>query len=259
MELECVINISEGRDLDVVRAIADGAGAACLDVHSDPHHDRSVLTLAGDGRDVEDAARAVAREAVARIDITDHDGVHPFRSALDVVPFVPWTDATLDDAIAARDRFVDWATDELGIACMTYGPERTLPQLRRAAPLGTTAVGAREPLVAYNLFVDADLDTARHVASAIREPGAIRALAFQLGNEVQVSCNLVAPFSYGPGDAFDAVAAHVPVRRAELVGLLPAAVLEVVPTERWTALDLAASRTIEARLREVRQAGPRPS
>jgi glutamate formiminotransferase len=257
VQLECVVNISEGRDLGLVERIAGAARAACLDVHSDAHHNRSVLTLAGDAGAVEEAARAVARATVESIDIAQHDGVHPFRGALDVVPFVPWTDATLDDAVAARDRFVDWATTELGITCMTYGPERSLPDLRRDAPLGTTAVGARPVLVAYNLWLDADLDTARTIANAIRTP-ALRTLPFQVGDQSQVSCNLIDPVSFGPAAAFDAVAAHAPVARAELVGLLPEAVLAAVPTERWSELDLGSSRTIEARLREVEQAGPRP-
>ncbi len=257
MQLECVINISEGGRVEVVAAIAAAADTTCIDVHSDAHHNRSVLTLAGAAADVEDAARAVARETVARIDITRHKGVHPYRGALDVVPFVPWTDATMDDAIDARDRFAEWAVEELDIHCLLYGPEMSLPELRRIAPIGTTAVGARPVLVAYNLWL-APTETvgdARAIAAEVRMPGKIRTLGLQVGDHAQVSCNLIDPFSYGPAAAFDAVAAHAEVVRAELVGLVPAAVLEVVPTERWQQLDLARSRTIETRLGEV-QAGP---
>jgi glutamate formiminotransferase/glutamate formiminotransferase/formiminotetrahydrofolate cyclodeaminase len=195
----------------------------------------------------------VATATVAAVDITTHDGVHPYRGALDVVPFVPWTDATLDDAVAARDRFAAWATDELGIACLLYGPERTLPELRSSAPLGTTAVGARPVLVAYNLWLAPGHDeaTARAIAAALRRPGTVRMLGFDVGGRAQVSCNLIDPLSYGPADAFDAVVARAEVERAELVGLLPAAVLAGVPTDRWERLDLGESRTIEARLGEV--------
>jgi glutamate formiminotransferase len=254
MQLECVINISEGRRVDVVRAVAAAAGDACIDVHSDGDHNRSVLTLAGDAAAVEDAARNVARQTVATVDITKHKGAHPYRGALDVVPFVPWTGATLDDALDARDRFAEWAVEELDLHCLLYGPEMSLPELRRIAPVGTTAVGARPPLVAYNLWIDTDVATAKAIAAAIRQP-ALRTLGLQVGDYAQVSCNLVDPLTLGPAAAFDAVAAHIAVARAELVGLIPAAVLAAVPTERWEQLDVSPSRTVETRLGEV-QAGP---
>jgi glutamate formiminotransferase len=204
---------------------------------------------------VEQAAREVARETVAHIDVTTHDGVHPYRGALDVVPFVPWTGATLGDAVAARDRFVEWATDELGLPCMIYGPERSLPELRREAPLGTTAVGARHVLVAYNVWLaSSDVTVAHTIAAEIRVPGQLRALGFLVGDQAQVSCNLIDPLTLGPAAAFDAVAARAEVARAELVGLVPEGVLAAAPTGRWPELDLAPSRTIEARLGEV-QAG----
>jgi len=256
VQLECVINVSEGRRADVVAHVAGAAGAVCLDVHSDAHHNRSVITLAGDAGEVEDGARAVARETVARIDITRHQGVHPYRGALDVVPFVPWIGATMDDAIDARDRFAEWAVEELDIHCLLYGPEMTLPELRRIAPIGTTAVGARPVLVAYNVWLTTgDVAVAKRIAQELREPSTLRTLGLQVGDQAQVSCNLIAPLTLGPAAVFDAVAARAEVARAELVGLVPQAVLAAVPTERWTQLDLAPSRTLEARLGEV-QAGP---
>src|SRR5574341_2190680 len=87
--LECVANVSEGRDLDVLSALADACGPSLLGVHSDIDHHRSVFTLAGPGeRDAGDAARALAGAAAARIDIGEHRGVHPRLGAVDVVPFV---------------------------------------------------------------------------------------------------------------------------------------------------------------------------
>lgn len=256
VQLECVINVSEGRRADVVSGIAAAAGRCCLDVHSDPDHNRSVLTLAGGAGEVEAAARRVARATVESIDMTSHVGVHPYRGALDVVPFVPWTGATLDDAIAARDRFAAWATRELGLGCLVYGPERSLPELRRVAPLGTCAVGARPVLVAYNLWLETgDVGVARIVAREIRIPNVLRTLGLLVGGHAQVSCNLVNPLSLGPAAAFDAVAARAAVARAELVGLLPEAVLAAAPTDRWSQLGLARSLTVETRLGEV-QAGP---
>jgi glutamate formiminotransferase len=102
--------------------------------------------------------------------------------------------------------------------------------------------------VAYNVVLaEPDLRLARRVATAVRGP-AIRALGLQVGDEVQVSMNLVAPSDVGPAAAHDAVAALAPVQRAELVGLVPEAVLRGVDPGRWAALDLAEDRTIEARL-----------
>ena len=256
--LECVINISEGRRLDVIAAVGAAAGGHLLDVHTDAHHHRSVLTLAGP--QVEDAAFAVVAEAFVRIDLRDHDGVHPRLGAADVVPFVPLAGATIDDAVAARDRLSRRITGELGVPCVRYGPERTLPDVRRKAAAeveahvtaGICCVGARPVLVAYNLWLRAGstLDDARRIANEIRRP-TLRTLGLQVGDAVQVSCNLIDPSTTGPDVAFDAVAARAPVARAELVGLAPASVLEAIPEGRWLQLDLSWSRTIEARLSQA--------
>lgn len=256
--LECVVNLSEGRDLATIAAIAATAGADLLDVHTDPHHHRSVLTLVG-----EDAPRAVATAACARLDLRTHNGVHPRIGVVDVVPFVPLGPAELADAVAARDRFGAWAAAELGLPGFAYGPERTLPDVRRHAfddlvptwgpatphpTAGAVAVGARPLLVAYNAWlVEPDLALARRVATAVRRPG-IRTLGLAVGDRVQVSMNLVDPLVVGPAEAADAVADHAAVAGCELVGLVPRAVLEAVPERRWAALDLAEDRTIEARL-----------
>ena len=256
--LECVVNISEGRDDAVIAAVAGAAGSDLLDVHTDPHHHRSVLTLVG-----EEAVRAVTTEAVARIDLRTHAGVHPRIGAVDVVPFVPLVDAPLADAVDARDRYCRWAGDELHLPCFRYGPERTLPDVRREAfrslepddgpaqphpSAGAVAVGARALLVAYNVWLaDPDIDLARRIAREIRGPD-LRTLGLRVGDRVQVSMNLVAPQRIGPADATDLVAARAPVEGCELVGLVPRQVLDAVPRGRWAALDLAEDRTIEARL-----------
>lgn len=256
--LECVINISEGRDHDRLARVAEAAGADLLDVHTDPHHHRSVLTVVGEA-----AARAVTAAAVAAIDLTGHDGVHPRIGAVDVVPFVPLAGSTMVDAVAARDRFGEWAAVELGVPSFRYGPERTLPEVRRHAfvdlapdagpatphpTAGAIAVGARPILVAYNVWLaEPDLALARRIASAVRTPQ-VRTLGLQVGDRVQVSMNLVDPGAIGPAAATDAVAALAPIDGCELVGLVPEAVVRAVPGDRWAALDLSLDRTIEARL-----------
>jgi glutamate formiminotransferase len=251
--LECVVNVSEGHDGAALQAIVAAAGDDLLDLHSDAHHNRSVLTLVG-----ESSPRAVTRVAVERLDIHRHEGVHPRIGVVDVVPFVPMDGSTMDDALRARNEFAAWAQAELALPCLLYGPERSLPEVRRMAfephpTAGGCAVGARPVLVAYNLWLrDAALADAARIASELRSPQ-VRALGLAVGDTVQVSCNLVAPLEFGPADAFDAVAAHATIDRAELVGLVPAAVLERAPRERWGELDLGEDRTIEARLRRSRR------
>lgn len=252
------MNLSEGRDGAVIDALCAAAGASLLDVHADPHHNRCVLTLWGPG--VEDAARAVATEGVRRIDLRLHVGVHPRLGAVDVVPFVPLDGSSMDDALVARDRFAAWAGQELGVPCFLYGPERTLPDVRRHAftglapdsggpvahpTAGAVCAGARPVLVAYNVWLaeGVDVATARRIAREIRGP-ALRALGLDVGGRAQVSMNLVDPLRVGPAEAHDAVAARAGVARAELVGLIPAAVLDRVPAGRWAELDLHPDRTL---------------
>jgi glutamate formiminotransferase len=271
-----VVNVSEGRDPDVVRSIARAGGDCLLDVHSDGDHHRSVLSLGGPGDRLEEAVRAVARTTVALVDLRTHQGVHPRLGVLDVVPFVPLgpggspvgPEADLSAALTARDRFATWAADELGLPCFVYGPERTLPEVRRhafgsllpdrgpAAPhpgAGACAVGARPVLVAYNLWLASpDVAVARAIAATVRGPG-VRALGLAVAGVTQVSCNLVDPYVLGPAQVYEAVArmareVGTEVVRAELVGLAPDAVLQATPAARRAVLDLDAQRTVEARL-----------
>jgi glutamate formiminotransferase len=250
-----------------------------LDLHSDLDHHRSVFTLAGAPDDVQDAVRSLADAAVRVLDLSGHDGAHPRFGVVDVVPFVPLGTPDLEPAVAARDAFASWAADALGLPCFLYGPlpgggARSLPEVRRRAfgslppdtgppaphrSAGAVAVGARPLLVAYNLWIEgSNLACARTVAAALRSPQ-VRALGFDLSSGVQVSCNLLDPVAFGPAEAYDRVAALLQtagtdggpggvIRRAELVGLVPAAVLERIPATRWTELDLSPDRTIEARL-----------
>lgn len=256
--LECVINISEGRQLDVVEAIGAAAGRDLLDVHTDADHNRSVLTVVGT-----QAPRAVARAAVELLDLRTHQGVHPRIGVVDVVPFVALDGSTAAQAQAARDEFCAWAGQELAVPCFRYGSERTLPEVRRGAfttlspdcgptashpSAGAMAVGVRPVLVAYNVWLaEPDLAQAKAIASAVRSPS-VRALGLQVGHEVQVSMNLIDPQVTGPGAATDLVAERATIARCELVGLVPRWVLLAEDPGRWDNLNLAEDRTIEARL-----------
>lgn len=308
MLIECVVNISEGRDSSVIEDVATAAGVALLDVHTDPEHHRSVLSLGGTTDVVEEAARAVVRTAVVRIDLRTHEGIHPRMGAADVVPFVPlgrsissrlpeWisdtpldTDSSLDTVIEVRNRFARWAGETLSLPCFLYGPERSLPDIRRTGfrslvpdtgpptahpTAGASAVGARRVLVAYNVWISAgdtardgdtapqqkdqhaamSLSLARRIAEDLRGP-AVRSLGLAVGGGAQVSCNLIDPSSVGVEAVYDKVARAVEeaggaVEHAELVGLVPARMLAAVPSHRHAELDLDEDRTIEARLSDA--------
>ena len=236
---------------------------------------------------MEEAARRLATATVSALDLSTHAGAHPRIGVLDVVPFVAFEPAPArlprrptDEAVAARDRFSRWLADTLGVPAFLYGPlpdgsTRTLPALRRhawnpwmpdagpAAPhpsAGAAAVGARAPMVAYNLWVaDADKEQVRAVAACIRGP-AVRALGFELDAGLQVSCNLIDPMAVGPADVYTQVAqllaaGGATVARCELVGLVPAAVLAAIPQQRWAELGLSPDVTVEARLSRRRPDG----
>ena len=250
--LECVINISEGQRDEIISSIAGAARHALLDVHSDAHHNRSVLTLGGPDDWVEAAARAVAGEAVARLDLRSHSGAHPRIGVLDVVPFVPLDpDArpghesmveAMTRATSARNRFASWAADALALPCFLYGrdavpPSHSLPEVRRRAfstlapdygppaphpSAGAVAVGARPVLVAWNLWLDvggaSGLALAKRIAGELRGPGVLT-LGLDVGGQAQVSCNLVDPQAVGPGAVFDAAAARLAASEAGREGI----------------------------------------
>jgi glutamate formiminotransferase len=275
--LECVANVSEGRDFAVLADLSASAGDALLDLHRDPDHHRAVFTLAGPPELVAGAIRSLAGAAVARLDLREHAGAHPRLGVLDVVPFVPYRpggppEHHLAPAVEARDGFARWLGDALGVPSFLYGPldegaRRTLPEIRRNAfaalapdfgpgiadpRIGACAVGARGVLVAFNVWVSSAA-VARTVAPLVRRPG-LRALGLAVGERAQVSCNLVEPDFLGPAQAYDLVNDLVreqggSVEGAELVGLLPESVLAAVPAARWPELGLSPEATIEARLR----------
>jgi glutamate formiminotransferase len=266
----------------VLGALRDAAGDLLLDLHTDAHHNRCVLTLCSGRTDRDElgairsaiAARieVVARTAVAKVDLREHRGVHPRLGSLDVVPFVSLRrDASnrvcngpIEEALEARAEFMTWAAAELGLPCFAYGPERSLPEVRRRAfsdlrpdagppephPTdGSCAVGARPILVAYNLWISGGPELALSIARDVRGP-TVRALGLSVGRGVQVSVNLLDPFRTGPVQVYDRVAllaeeAGAGIERAELVGLVPMKVLADSPAHRLAELGLNEEHTIE--------------
>jgi glutamate formiminotransferase / 5-formyltetrahydrofolate cyclo-ligase len=265
--LECVINVSEGRDEAIIDGLRTVAGRSLLDLHRDARHNRTVLTLAG--TDVESAARSVTSLGVTTIDLRTHAGAHPRLGAVDVVPFVPLFDTNMKEAVAARDRFASWAANELGVPCFLYGPERSLPDVRRSAfrslapdvgpaephpTAGAICAGARGVLIAYNLWLvpDTDPSVATAIAAKVRGP-AVRALGLDLEGSAQVSLNLLDWHIVGPAEAYAFVEtlageAGTRIDRAELVGLAPAGALLAIEESDWPRLGLSSARTIEALL-----------
>jgi glutamate formiminotransferase len=258
--LVCPANVSEGRRAIVLASIALAAGhpgVQLLDVHTDPDHNRSVLTLAGSAGPLVDGVVAAASTAAQTIHLPTHEGVHPRLGAIDVIPFVPVSTGGggMATAVSAAMEAARRIADEVGIACFLYGEAgcgRSLPEVRNQAfaglapdfggpaphpTAGAVAVGAREALVAYNVDLDtADLALARRIAGSIRErdggPPHVRALGLALPSRgiVQVSTNLLRPAVTTIGDVFEAVASRaaaegVGVRGSEIVGLIPRAAL----------------------------------
>ncbi|NNN02317.1 MAG: hypothetical protein HKL86_10850 [Acidimicrobiaceae bacterium] len=268
---ECVINVSEGRDLDVLEAIGERAGESLRDRHSDTFHNRSVYTLINAPGPLLEDVRGLIATSLERLDLRTHQGVHPRFGVVDVVPFVSLERAERALALTMRDSIGHWISTSFEVPVFYYGPVgdefRTLPQVRRrafrtlapdlgprepTARSGAVALGERPVLVAWNLWLsDVSLERARAIAGSIRSD-AVRSLAFAMGEQVQVSCNLIAPELVGPAAIYDQVTSQLSgverIERAELVGLMPASVLDAQERARWDQLGLSDQTTIESRL-----------
>lgn len=264
-----MINVSEGRNLSWLDALA-AETPEVVDVHVDAAHHRSVFTLLGTADALEDAVLDFARRCFNDLDVRRHVGVHPRIGVLDVVPFVPLGSATLEDACGLRDRTGSRLAEDFGVPVFFYGPladgsQRTLPELRKQAftdlvpdrgpalsnpRMGASAFGAREVLVAWNMWLaQTSLSRAKSLAASVRSES-VRSLGLDVGTAVQVSCNLIAPNVVGPDKVYDAVAAQLEgseqILRSELVGLLPRVVLESIAPRRYAELDVSEEATIEA-------------
>jgi glutamate formiminotransferase len=294
--VECVPNFSEGRRADVMDAIQAAAasvpGAILLDRHADPAHNRMVLTIAGSpGPVAESAFRATAR-ATTLINLDEHRGEHPRIGATDVVPFVPLGTTAMRLCVELAIRLGRRIAAELEVPVYLYGeaatrPERRrLPDLRRGeyerlraelpvdplllpdfgpprvGPAGATAVGARAPLIAYNVnLATGDLAIAQKIARAIRESSgglpAVQARGFRTADEhvVQVSMNLLDTRRTPMSLVFERVrreaeALGVEVLESELVGMAPAEALVEVAHHALRFGQLDANAILETRLLE---------
>jgi glutamate formiminotransferase / 5-formyltetrahydrofolate cyclo-ligase len=293
--IESVPNVSEGRRTDVVAALIEAVqrvhGVRLLDHSSDASHNRSVLTMVGDAQGLETAILALVERAVASIDLRAHRGEHPRLGAVDVVPFIPIEAATMADCVALARRVGAAIAERYSVPVYLYEEasanpsRRNLEDIRRGefegltakmgsdgwAPdfggpqphptAGATVVGARMPLIAYNINLATDrLDVAKQIAAAVRfSSGGFRfvkamGIALQDRGIVQVSINLT---NYEKTPMFrvfetvrrEAARYGVEVLESEIVGLVPAAALTDAAEYYLQLAGFTREQVLENRLR----------
>jgi glutamate formiminotransferase len=282
--IECVPNISEGRRDDVIAALAaaiDLPGVQLLDRSSDPSHNRTVYTFAGEPAPLQAAVLRLFTEAVAVIDLRQHDGVHPRIGAVDVVPFVPLRGATMDQCIALAKSTASLVAARLDVPLFLYeeaaasDDRRNLADVRRGGigglarrmqqpawrpdygpdrphpTAGATAIGARPILIAYNVNLASNrLGVAKRIASIIRASGGgfshVKAMGVQLDHGiVQVSMNLTNYRETSMTTVFDAIAREAAV---DGVRVLESEIVGLVPAE---ALPQDPARRLKLREADV--------
>lgn len=301
--IECIPNFSEGRRPEVIEQIVAAAASVAevtiLDRSSDPDHNRTVLTFVGPPAAVEEAAfRAIAR-AAALIDMNQHTGEHPRIGATDVVPFVPLSGVTMEDCISLANRLAERVANELGIPVYLYEaaarrPERVnLENIRRGqyeglkaeietnperapdygparlGPAGATVIGARAPLVAFNVYLTTeDVNIAKAIARAVRQSSGgfrfVKAAGFLVEGRAQVSMNLT-DYRQTPLARVvetirrEAARYGVGIHHSELVGLIPQEAL--IDAAVWyMQLDgFQPGQVLETRLFQAQTAQTAPS
>ena len=217
--IESIPNILEGRNQEVIEAVVDQIrttpGCTLLNYSSDPNHNRTVITYIGDAKGVEEASVKLAKKAVELIDLNKHTGEHPRMGAVDVMPFVPIKDATNEECIELSQVVGKRIAEEADLPVFLYEMSATKPARKNLATIrkgqfegmaekvkdpewepdfggarinptgGVVAVGARPPLVAYNLNLDtSDVQIAKNIAKIIREKdgglNCVKAMGFML-------------------------------------------------------------------------------
>lgn len=300
--IECVPNFSEGRRPEVVdeivRAIAAIDGVTVLDYSSDATHNRSVVTFAGSAEAVVRAATAAVGRALELIDMTTHTGAHPRIGAVDVMPFVPLGTTRMEECVDLARRFGEQIAARFDLPVYLYGEAAMRPERRRLAHVrrgqyealresigtdpdrapdfgpprihprgGAIAVGARKPLIAFNVNLrSSDIGIARKIATTIRESSggmpAVQAMGVLLevpGGEpmAQVSLNLVDWERTGIAAVVREIRrlaqeAGTDIDHCELIGLAPTGALLEVAADALRLRDFSADQALELRLARER-------
>jgi glutamate formiminotransferase len=297
--VECVPNFSEGRRKEVIDQIAEAIAIVpdvhVLDVQSDADHNRTVVTFVGEPEAVEEAAFRGIGKAAELIDMNLHRGEHPRMGAADVVPFVPIKNVTMGDCVTIARRVGERVGRELDIPVYLYEEAATRPERRNLADVrrgeyegikaeietnperapdfgpqhlgkaGATAIGARPPLIAFNVYLGTDdVEVAKAIARAVRYSSGglryVKALGLLVKGKAQVSMNLtdyrqtpihrVVEMIRREADRYG-----VAVIESELIGLIPNEAL-VVAAKFYLQLDgLSSDQILENRLADLTQQG----
>ena len=293
--IECIPNVSEGRRADVIERFAEAiravAGVRLLDYSSDPSHNRSVFTFVGDAAGVKAATLALFEQALGALDLRAHRGEHPRLGAVDVVPFVPIEGVTMQECVALAREVGAEVAARFNLPVFLYEDasdnpiRKNLEDIRRgefeglaakmaaaewapdfgpAVPhptAGAAVIGARMPLIAYNINLNTDrVDVAKKIAAAIRHSSGglryVKAAGFMLEDRrlAQVSMNLT---NYQKTPIFrvfemvkrEAERYGVSILESEIVGLVPSAAL-VSSAEFYLQLErFGAEQVLENKLR----------
>ena len=229
--VECVPNFSEGQRKEVIDAIVNEAkkyNVKILNVHADADHNRTDVTIIGEPEEVKNAVLAMSLKAVELIDMNKHKGEHPRMGAMDVVPFVPVMNVSMEDCIKLAHEFAREFSEKAGVPCFLYEEAATKPSRKNLADVrrgefeglkeeigknpektpdygpnaihptaGATAVGAREFLIAFNVnLATSDINIAKKIAKAVRHSSGgyryVKAMGFEIKERgiVQVSMNM---------------------------------------------------------------------
>ena len=293
--IESIPNVSEGRRADVIAELAGALqgvpGVRLLDHSSDASHNRSVFTLVGDAPALKAATLALFEAALARIDLRGHSGEHPRLGAVDVVPFVPIEGASMADCVALAKEVAAAVAERFSLPVYLYEEaatdpaRRNLEDIRRGefeglgakmgspgwapdygpaqphASAGASVIGARMPLIAYNINLATDrLEVARRIAAAIRHSSGglryVKAMGVMLEDRriAQVSMNLT---NYQKTPIFrvfemvrrEAARYGVSILESEIVGLVPSAALLGCAEYYLQVEGFNAGQVLENRLR----------
>ncbi len=298
--VECIPNFSEARRPEVVaaiqEAIASVPGVTILDKHSDLDHNRTVITFVGPPGAVEEAAFQAVQTAAGLIDLEQHTGEHPRIGATDVLPFVPLSGVSMAECVEMARRLGKRVGEELGIPVYLYEgaaarPERqNLENIRRGqyeglkgeigvdpartpdfgpmrlGPAGATVIGARQPLVAFNVYLATEeVEIARQIAKVVRHSSGglryVKALGLTVEGLAQVSMNLTNYRKTSLARVVEMIRREadrygVAVHHSELVGLIPQEALVDAAVWYLQMDQFEPDQVLEQRLYTVQQAAP---